>query len=59
MPLFLMDDFDSDLDEVRAGALANSPQQGGFQALVATSKEGMAERIGVAFHQGAPESKAR
>ena len=48
-PVFLMDDFDSDLDEVRAAALAEHLHRGGFQALVATSKEGMAERIGVPF----------
>ncbi|MCP3982666.1 MAG: DNA replication and repair protein RecF [bacterium] len=46
-PLFLMDDFDSDLDEVRASALAGFLQEGGFQALVATSKENMASRLGV------------
>ena len=49
VPVFLMDDFDSDLDEVRAAALAEHLHRGGFQALVATSKEGMAERIGVPF----------
>jgi recombinational DNA repair ATPase RecF len=49
VPVFLMDDFDSDLDEVRAAALADHLRRGGFQALVATSKEGMAERIGVPF----------
>ena len=48
-PIFLMDDFDSDLDEVRAAALADHLRRGGFQALVATSKEGMADRIGVPF----------
>lgn len=49
VPVFLMDDFDSDLDEVRAAALAEHLHRGGFQALVATSKEGMTERIGVPF----------
>lgn len=49
MPIFLMDDFDSDLDEVRASAVAKHLNSGGCQALVATSKEGMAERIGVPF----------
>lgn len=48
-PVFLMDDFDSDLDEVRAAALADHLRRGGFQALVATSKEGLADRIGVPF----------
>jgi recombinational DNA repair ATPase RecF len=50
-PLFLMDDFDSDLDEVRASALASFLHGGGLQALVATSKEGMAERLGVPFQR--------
>jgi DNA replication and repair protein RecF len=49
MPLFLMDDFDSDLDEVRAAALAAFLRDGGFQAFVATSKESMADRLGVNF----------
>jgi recombinational DNA repair ATPase RecF len=40
-PLFLMDDFDSDLDEVRASAVAGFLLHGGFQALVATSKEAL------------------
>lgn len=48
-PLFLMDDFDSDLDEARAAALAEHLHEGGFQTLVATSKEEMAERLGVTF----------
>ena len=48
-PLFLMDDFDSDLDEVRAGGLAEYLQRGDFQALVATSKEGMTDRFEVTF----------
>jgi DNA replication and repair protein RecF len=48
-PVFLMDDFDTDLDERRAAALAGFLQQGGFQAVVATSKEEMAERLGVTF----------
>ena len=50
-PIFLMDDFDSDLDEVRASALAAYLHEGGFQALVATSKEGMAGRLGVPFER--------
>jgi DNA replication and repair protein RecF len=49
VPIFLMDDFDSDLDEVRARAVADYLCKGGCQALVATSKEGMADRIGVPF----------
>ena len=46
-PLFLMDDFDTDLDEVRASAVADFLRQGGFQALVATSKETLVSRLGV------------
>ena len=60
-PLFLMDDFDSDLDEVRASALAGFLQQGGFQALVATSKENLLGRLGVAFmklHMDGGEARA-
>ena len=49
VPIVLMDDFDSDLDEVRARAVADYLCTGGCQALVATSKEGMADRIGVPF----------
>lgn len=48
-PLFLMDDFDTDLDEIRASALAGFLEGGGFQAMVATSKEDMSDRFGVAF----------
>jgi len=48
-PLFLMDDFDTDIDEVRATALANYLNEGGFQAVVATSKEKMADDLGVPF----------
>ena len=50
-PLFLMDDFDSDLDETRAANLAGYLDQAGFQAVVATSKEAMIERLGVPFVQ--------
>ena len=60
-PLLLMDDFDSDLDERRATAVAGFLNQGGFQALVATSKEGMTDRLGVDFakiriHEGQAEA---
>jgi DNA replication and repair protein RecF len=48
-PLLLMDDFDSDLDERRATAVAGFLNQGGFQVLVATSKEEMTDRLGVGF----------
>jgi DNA replication and repair protein RecF len=46
-PLFLMDDFDTDLDELRASSLAEFLQHGAFQVLVATSKEAMVGRLGV------------
>ena len=47
VPVFLMDDFDSDLDEVRLRAVAEHLSGGGIQALVATSKASMAERLEV------------
>jgi DNA replication and repair protein RecF len=50
-PLFLMDDFDTDLDEVRAASLAAFLREGGFQAIVATSKETMADHLGVTFNK--------
>lgn len=46
-PIFLMDDFDSDLDEPRARALAAFLDSGRFQAVLATAKEGFAESLGV------------
>ena len=48
-PLFLMDDFDSDLDEHRTRSLLEFLREGGFQALMATSKDGFVERLGVPF----------
>jgi DNA replication and repair protein RecF len=48
-PLFLMDDFDSDLDEARARAVADHLHNGGFQALAASSKETLIGQLGVAF----------
>ncbi len=50
-PVFLMDDFDTDLDEVRAAALARHLHEGGFQAVVATSKNALADRLGVPFRR--------
>lgn len=50
-PLFLMDDFDSDLDEARATALASFLRQGGFQALAATSKTELADRLPGPVHR--------
>jgi DNA replication and repair protein RecF len=48
-PLFLMDDFDSDLDEVRMSAVADALHHGGFQSLLASSKEAPLARMGVPF----------
>jgi len=50
-PLFLMDDFDSDLDEGRTRSLVDFLRDGGFQALLATSKEGFVDRLGFPFHR--------
>jgi DNA replication and repair protein RecF len=48
-PLFLMDDFDSDLDEIRTRSLVDFLRDGGFQALLATSKDGFVNRLGFSF----------
>lgn len=48
-PLFLMDDFDSDLDEVRTRSLIEFLREGGYQALLATSKDGFLDRLGFPF----------
>lgn len=48
-PLFLMDDFDSDLDDGKMSSLAGFLHDGGFQTLVATSKESQVGRIDVSF----------
>jgi DNA replication and repair protein RecF len=48
-PIFIMDDYDSDLDEPRAAALAAHLHEGKFQAVVATSKVGLADGLGVPF----------
>lgn len=50
-PLFLMDDFDTDLDETRARNLAGFLHEGGFQAIVATSKDSLADDLGVPFRR--------
>jgi len=50
-PLFLMDDFDSDLDERRASSLTAFLQDGGFQAVLASSKEGFVASLGVPFRK--------
>jgi DNA replication and repair protein RecF len=47
-PLFLLDDFDTDLDDTRLAALAGYLQRAGSQVLLATSKEGVIGRIRVA-----------
>jgi DNA replication and repair protein RecF len=48
-PVFLMDDFDTDLDETRSRDLAAFLHRGGCQAVVATSKDVLADRLGVPF----------
>lgn len=50
-PVFLMDDFDSDLDEGRSRALVDHLREGGFQAVLATAKEEVADRLGVPFRK--------
>ena len=50
-PLFLMDDFDSDLDENRTRSLVEFLRAGGFQAILATSKDGFVDRLGVPFQR--------
>lgn len=50
-PLLLMDDFDSDLDEGRASALADFLHGGNFQGILATSKEGFVDGLGVPFRK--------
>jgi DNA replication and repair protein RecF len=50
-PLFLMDDFDTDLDDLRMQALADFLHEGGFQALVATSKEAQVARLEGVFRK--------
>lgn len=47
-PLFLLDDFDTDLDDARMEALAGHLKAADFQTVVATSKEEVIDRIGVA-----------
>jgi DNA replication and repair protein RecF len=48
-PLFLMDDFDSDLDESKVRALVDFLREGAFQALLATAKDGYLDRLGFSF----------
>lgn len=50
-PLFLMDDFDSDLDEGRAAALVAYLHEGRFQAVLATAKEGWSARLAAPFQK--------
>jgi len=45
-PVFLMDDFDSDLDESKVRSLLDFLREGGFQALLATSKAGFLDTLG-------------
>jgi DNA replication and repair protein RecF len=45
-PLFLMDDFDADLDEEKSASVAAFLEARGVQALLATSKEAVAQGLG-------------
>lgn len=47
-PLFLLDDFDTDLDDARMAAVATYLQRAGSQAVIATSKEDVFRRTEVA-----------
>jgi DNA replication and repair protein RecF len=47
-PLFLLDDFDTDLDDARMEALVGYLRRAEFQTVVATSKEEVIGRIGAA-----------
>lgn len=49
-PVFVMDDFDTDLDETRLAALAAHLHERGIQSIVATSKEKLVARLEVPFH---------
>lgn len=55
-PVFLMDDFDSDLDEPRARSLAAYLASGGFQAVLATAKERFADGLHVPVRKVRVES---
>lgn len=46
-PVLLMDDFDADLDEERAGRVAGFLQEESVQAMLTTSKETLAGALGV------------
>jgi DNA replication and repair protein RecF len=50
-PLFLMDDFDSDLDERRSTSLLEFLRDGGFQAVMATAKDGFVDGLGMSCHR--------
>ncbi len=50
-PIFLMDDFDSDLDELRTSSLLEFICGEGYQAIMATAKDGFLDRLGVPFHR--------
>jgi DNA replication and repair protein RecF len=50
-PIFLMDDFDSDLDEPRTRSLLEFICGEGYQAIMATAKDGFLDRLGVPFHR--------
>jgi DNA replication and repair protein RecF len=48
-PVFLMDDFDTDIDEERAGRLIAFLEERKIQAVVATSKQTLVDRLHVDF----------
>lgn len=46
-PVLLTDDFDADLDEERAARVAAFLHEGRFQAVLATSKDDLVDRLDV------------
>ena len=48
-PVFLMDDFDTDIDEEKAGRLIAFLEEHKIQALVATSKQSLVDRLDIGF----------
>jgi DNA replication and repair protein RecF len=48
-PVFLMDDFDTDIDEEKAGRLIAFLEEHKIQALVATSKQSLVDRLDIRF----------
>ena len=59
-PVFLMDDFDTDLDEARMAALIDHLNNAGLQSVVATSKDAWAARtVGAELKLRMIEGEAR